>query len=162
MNRLHQWIRTHTERLMAEGTSPVRLGVAVGIGVFFACTPFYGFQLWLALAVAWIFRLNKVAVVIGTQFSLPPLIPFIVFASAWTGERLLHGRSLALSLNQLRDRELTTLAREFGLAWTVGGAVVGLVAGTLIGSVVAIVAARRARTASPNEAPAPASAAATD
>jgi uncharacterized protein (DUF2062 family) len=162
MQRLHRWIRTQAERLMAEGTSPTRLGVAVGVGVFFACTPFYGFQLWIALAVAWVLRLNKVAVAIGTQFSIPPLIPFIVFASAWTGERLLYGRSLTLSFDQLRGRDLRTLAAEFGLSWTVGGAVVGLVAGTVIGAIVAMVAARRARRASPTEVPATPSAATSD
>lgn len=162
MKRLHQWIRTQAERLLAESTSPIQLGVAVGVGVFFACTPFYGFQLWLALAVAWALRLNKVAVAIGTQFSIPPFIPFIVFASAWTGERILYGRSLTLGFDQLRGRDLRSLAAEFGLSWTVGGAVVGLVAGTVVGAIVAMVAAQRARKVSPTEARATPSGATSD
>ena len=136
-------------RLLSENTSPVRLGVAVGVGVLFACTPFYGFQLWLALLVAWPLRLNKVAVAIGTQFSIPPMIPFIVLASAWTGEWLVHGHALSVSREQLRTTPVSELALQIGVAWTVGGVVVGLVAGTVIGAVVATIARRRARTELP-------------
>lgn len=119
------------------------------MGVLFACTPFYGFQLWLALLVAWPLRLNKVAVAIGTQFSVPPMIPFIVLASAWTGEWLVHGRALSISREQLRTSNVKELAAQIGVAWTVGGLVVGLVSGTIIGTAVAIIAARRGRRALP-------------
>lgn len=144
MNRFLAWMRAQGRRLLSENTSPVRLGVAVGVGVFFACTPFYGFQLWLALGVAWLCRLNKVAVAIGTQFSIPPMIPFIVFASAWIGGWLVHGRPLSISRDHLRSTNVKELAAQIGLAWTVGGLVVGLVCGTIIGAIVAIIAARRA------------------
>lgn len=148
-HRYTAWARAQVRRLLSENTTPVRLGVAVGVGVLFACTPFYGFQLWLALLVAWPLRLNKVAVAIGTQFSIPPMIPFIVVASAWTGEWLVHGRALSLSLEQLRTANVKELAAQIGVAWTVGGLVVGLVAGTIVGAVVAIIAARRARRVLP-------------
>ena len=117
------------------------------MGVLFACTPFYGFQVWLALLVAWPLRLNKVAVAIGTQFSVPPMIPFIVFASAWTGEWLVHGRALSFTREQLRAADVKEVVAQIGVAWTVGGLVVGLVAGTIIGSTGAIIASRRARRA---------------
>ena len=162
MNRATAWARTQVRRLLSESTSPARLGVAVGVGVFFACTPFYGLHLWLALLVAWPLRLNKVAVAIGTQFSLPPMIPFIVFASAWIGEWLLHGRPLSLTREQLRSANIKELAAQIGMAWTVGGLVLGLVAGTIIGALVAVIAARRARRVSRTEVPTHPSAAATD
>jgi uncharacterized protein (DUF2062 family) len=154
MSRTTAWLRDTWQRLLSENTSPVQLGVAVGVGVFFACTPFYGFQLWLALAVAWLFRLNKLAVAIGTQFSFPPLIPFIVFASAWTGEWIVHRRSLTMSLAQLQSAGAGDIARQIGVAWLVGGVVVGVVAGAITGALVTVVARRRARKASPSEAPA--------
>ena len=146
-------IRTQARRLLSENTSPVRLGIAIGVGVFFACTPFYGFQLWLALLIAWPLRLNKVAVAIGTQFSIPPMIPFIVFASASIGEWFVHGRSLSLTREQLRTANLKELAAQIGVAWTVGGLVLGVVVGTIIGALVAVIAARKARRVSRTEAP---------
>ena len=77
------------------------------------------------------------------------MIPFIVLASAWTGEWLVHGRPLSIARDQLRATNVKDLAAQIGLAWTVGGLVVGFVAGTVIGSVVAIIAARRARRGLP-------------
>lgn len=142
-------------RLLSEHTNPSQLGIAVGVGVFFACTPFYGFQLWLALGFAWLFRLNKVAAAAGTQFSIPPLIPFIVFASACVGERVVHGRSLSVSRAQFEGLEPQEIIARLGVAWLVGGALVGLVAGTIVGTLVALIAARRARKGLPTEAPAP-------
>lgn len=147
--------RSAGRRLLSEHTEPAQLGVAVGVGVFFACTPFYGFQLWLALGAAWLFRLNKVAAAAGTQFSFPPLIPFIVFASAWVGERVVHGRSLRVSRAQFEGLGTQEILVRLGVAWLVGGAVVGLVAGTTVGLVVALIAARRVRKGLPTEAPAP-------
>ena len=129
-------------RLMSESASPVRLGVAVGVGVLFACTPFFGFQLVLALAAAWLLRLNKVAVAIGTQFSLPPLVPFVVYASANFGEFILHGRKLSFDLHQLRSMPPGEAAKQIGLVWTVGGLAFGLLAGAFIGALVAVTARR--------------------
>lgn len=119
--------------------------------MLFACTPFYGFQLWLALAVAWILRLNKVAAAIGTQFSFPPFIPFIVLASVWIGELLVHGRMPSLNRSQFQSTSARELLTQFGAAWVVGGLVVGAVAGAVIGAAVTVIAARRARRVLPSE-----------
>ncbi|MEO7997776.1 MAG: DUF2062 domain-containing protein [Gemmatimonadaceae bacterium] len=150
MHRVSVWLRVTVQRLLSENTDPARLGVAVGIGVLFACTPFYGFQLWLALAFAWVFRLNKVAVAIGTQFSFPPFIPFIVLASVWIGEVLVHGRTPSLDRSQFQSASARELLTQFGAAWVVGGLVVGAVAGTVIGAGVTVIAARRARRGLPS------------
>ena len=155
MTRLTHWLRTTAERLLTENTSPARLGVAVGVGVLFACTPFYGFQLILALAFAWPFRLNRLAVAAGTQFSFPPLIPFIVFASAWIGEWMVHGRAFRFSLDELRAASIGEIAAQIGLAWLVGGLVVGLAAGSVVGGIVFLIARRRARSMSPSAIPSP-------
>lgn len=147
------WLRTTAHRLLHQNTSPAGLGVATGVGVLFACTPFFGLQLAIALAIAWLLKLNKVAVAIGTQFSIPPMIPFIVFASAWTGEWIVHRRAFSLSLAELRSATIPELAAQIGIAWLVGGTVVGLVSGSIVGTIVFLVARRRAQKASPSEVP---------
>lgn len=147
-------LRQIANRLLHENASPSGLGIAVGVGVLFACTPFFGFQLWIALGVAWMFRLNKVAVAVGTQFSLPPLIPFIVFASAWIGEWIVHRRRFTLSIAELRGASATEIATRIGAAWLVGGLVLGAICGVVVGLIVYAVAKRRAQTASPSEGPA--------
>lgn len=153
MTAASTWLRTTARRLLHENTSPAGLGVATGVGVLFACTPFFGFQLVIALAIAWLLKLNKVAVAIGTQFSIPPMIPFIVFASAWTGEWIVHRRAFSLNFAQLRSATIPELAAQIGMAWLVGGVVVGLISGSIVGTLVFMVARRRALRASPSEVP---------
>src|SRR5437016_11904356 len=54
---------------------PWRVALALAIGVFLSCTPFYGLQTVLSLAVATIFRLNKAVTVTGTWLNLPWFAP---------------------------------------------------------------------------------------
>ena len=44
---------------------PWRVALALAVGVFISCTPFYGLQTVLSLAVATIFRLNRAVTVTG-------------------------------------------------------------------------------------------------
>lgn len=129
-------------RLAEEDTSPARLGVAVGVGVLFACTPFFGFQLALALMVAWPLRLNKLAVALGTQLSLPPLIPFLAYTSVNLGELILHRQTALLTPSQISRTPPSVLITQIGLAWSVGGIALGLVAGSVIGAIVTLLASR--------------------
>ena len=137
-----QRLRAQVHDLGVARTTPAQLGAAVGLGVLFACTPFYGLQLVLALTVAVPLRLNKIAVALGTQFSIPPMIPLIVFAGANMGELLLHQRMLPMRMAELRAIPVGELATRIGLAWTVGGFVLGAVLGVLVGGAVAFTVAR--------------------
>lgn len=53
--------------------------------------PVWGFQLLIAIAISIWFRLNKVLVLLAANFSIPPLIPVILYISheigaIWVGE----------------------------------------------------------------------------
>jgi uncharacterized protein (DUF2062 family) len=87
-DRIAQWrarfrahVRARFEELKGADESPERLGVAVGVGVLCGCSPFLGFQTLLAVALAFLLRLNKLAVFIGLQISIAPVTPLVVFAS---------------------------------------------------------------------------------
>ncbi|HNW89079.1 MAG TPA: DUF2062 domain-containing protein [Bacteroidales bacterium] len=54
---------------------------SVMVGVFFSVTPFWGWQVWIALLVALVFRLNKVITAVSTAISVLPLIPLIIYSS---------------------------------------------------------------------------------
>jgi len=58
---------------------------SVMVGVFFSVTPFWGWQVWIALLVALVFRLNKVITAVSTAISVPPLIPLIIYSSYLLG-----------------------------------------------------------------------------
>jgi uncharacterized protein (DUF2062 family) len=58
---------------------------SVAVGIFFGIVPLWGAQLFLALAVAWLFRLNKAIALLVSNISIPPMIPFILYASYKAG-----------------------------------------------------------------------------
>lgn len=82
--------------------SPRRIALALAVGVFISCTPFYGVQTLLSIALAAVLRLNKAATVAGAWLNLPWFAPFIYSAALNIGSRLapdlrgLHGVSVAL------------------------------------------------------------------
>jgi uncharacterized protein (DUF2062 family) len=83
--RLREWLRfiLHTD------DTPFRAALAFAIGVFIAWTPALGFHTLLALAIAFFFGLNRVAVVAGTFVNNPWTFVPIYTASAWLGSFLI-------------------------------------------------------------------------
>jgi len=69
--------------------SPSRIALALAVGVFISCTPFYGLQTLLSLGIATLFRLNKVATITGTWLNLPWFAPFIYAGAVKLGAWLL-------------------------------------------------------------------------
>jgi uncharacterized protein (DUF2062 family) len=129
-----QRLRTKLNELSGAHETPRRLAVAVGIGVLCGCSPFLGFQTLIALGAAFLFRLNKLAVLIGLQISVPPITPLVIFASLALGEWMLHGRALVLSLAQMRALPVRLLLEQFLLDLTVGGLTLGAVLGFVLGA----------------------------
>jgi uncharacterized protein (DUF2062 family) len=70
---------------------PSRLATAMAVGVFIGFTPFYGLHTLLALLVAFLFRLNKVAIVTGAWINLPWFAPFVYAFCLRLGEAVLSG-----------------------------------------------------------------------
>ncbi len=138
-------LRDRWRTLTQEQATPTRLGVAVGVGVLIGCSPFYGFQMLLAIAVAYVFRLNRLALLLGSNINFPPLTPLIILAGVQTGALLLEGRLLPLTLQMIQQTPAKELARRFITDFLVGGLVVGGVLGTILGVLTArAVASQRA------------------
>ena len=62
--------------------------------------PVWGYQMIIAFALAHIFRLNKALVIVASNISIPPMIPFILYGSMKTGSIIL-GQPLALTFHDL-------------------------------------------------------------
>lgn len=65
------------------------------MGIF----PVWGFQLLIAIAVSFLFRLNKMLVIIAANISIPPMLPVIIYLSHlcgafWMGK---HGQSISFT-----------------------------------------------------------------
>lgn len=142
-------LRTSTRRLIHEHADPARLGVAVGLGVLVGCSPFFGVQTLVGLGLAWILRLNRVAVLLGLQISVPPLTPFVLFADAQLGALSLRGQWLPLSVEAMRAvRSFREVADLLGVL-VLGGAILGAVLAVVTGLATTLVIRRWRRATAP-------------
>ena len=137
------WLRARFDALKAEHSSAARLGVAVGVGVFCGLSPLLGFQTLLALGLAWLLRLNKLAVMLGLQISAPPLTPLVVLAEIQLGELIVRGRLLPLSVEGIKAMPGRELLRTFLVDLTVGGLTSGVIVGALLGAITVRLIERR-------------------
>jgi uncharacterized protein len=133
VNRLHQMIRV----LLQLEDSPNRVALAFGIGVFIAFFPLLGIHTGLALAIAFAFRLSKVAILTGAWINNPWTLAPMYTAGTLVGCALLrvspegfgeidwtlHGRPFYEALYEG--------LRPFVLPFLVGNLVTGLVCGAL-------------------------------
>jgi uncharacterized protein (DUF2062 family)/2-polyprenyl-3-methyl-5-hydroxy-6-metoxy-1,4-benzoquinol methylase len=148
MGRWSSKIRELAGRLWREHSSPSRLGAAVAVGIVVGCSPFFGLHFWIGLGLALLLRLNKVAVLLGSQISIPPLAPFLGFASVQLGALLLTGQTVELTVDDFSLSNLPELLRHFLLNWVVGGLALGLaLAVPGFGLTAALVRRRRRRAA---------------
>ena len=63
--RLKSWLVAHHMTLMAIADTPHSIAFGSAIGIFFGFTPLYPLKTLLSIAVAWIFRCNKIAAAIA-------------------------------------------------------------------------------------------------
>ena len=89
---------------------PSRLATGMAAGVFIGVTPFYGLHTLLALAAAYVFRLNKAATITGAWLNLPWFAPFVYAFCLRLGEAVITG-----------DWSRFSLASVLGLAESAGG-----------------------------------------
>lgn len=81
---------TISERLkkaLREDPRPHRVALSFAVGTAISFSPFLGFHLLIAVVVAFLFRLNKVEMMLGTLVNNPWSIPFVYggayFLGAW-------------------------------------------------------------------------------
>ncbi len=110
-------MRDFVKKLLQIEDTPERTALAFSIGVFLGFSPFLGFHTLTGLAVAFLFRLNRVAVLLGVWLNTPWwLVPYYTVAT-WLGMRVVQFRIDWVTLKRIfqlgKDRGF--LAAEF---WT--------------------------------------------
>ena len=86
---------------------------AIALGVFVGMSPFWGLHTIIVFLLAAIFRVNKVIAFLFSNISIPPLIPFIIYASYQVGS-LITGKGIAW---QLRLEDFNSASKILDSAW---------------------------------------------
>ncbi len=149
-------VRKWLDVLLHIHDSPRRTAAAYALGVFFGFSPFLGLHTALALAIAFFFNLNRVAVLVGVYSNLPWIMaPYYTLVTV-AGAKLLHMRvptgfaseveklfALSLWHGEFWHR-LFVLLRPFLWPYTVGSLIgAGILALVAYQAALAFVIARR-------------------
>lgn len=81
-------IRSSLKQLLHLKESPHRTALAFAVGTFIAFSPTYGLHTLSVLVCAWAFRLNVVALMVGSLINNPWTLVPILGATLWTGVQL--------------------------------------------------------------------------
>ena len=89
-----------TDNITRSRDSNPQLAASIGLGIFFGIAPLWGYQMIAAGVTAHFTRLNKAVAILSSNISIPPMIPFILYGSYWTGAQVLR-RAMPLSLSDI-------------------------------------------------------------
>lgn len=126
-------IRSWLEQLLHTHDTPHRTAAAYALGVFLGFSPMLGLHTVLGLAMAFVFGLNRVAVVLGVYSNLPWLLPAYYTLATIAGAAVLgvdvQPRALEEAMRAVSAAswgEFAGLARRFApllWAYTLGSTV---------------------------------------
>ena len=101
------------EQLANHNESPNKMASAVGLGLFMGILPVWGFQMLLAAFFAHLLKINKVIVLVASNISLPPMIPFIIYFSYRTGGLFIKGNTNLLTRQSLDTLHQHVISGDF-------------------------------------------------
>jgi glycosyltransferase involved in cell wall biosynthesis len=87
--------------------------LSLGFGVFMGIIPIWGFQLLVGIPLSVMFRMNKVLFVAAANISIPPMIPFILYASLLVGQFIVGGEVNHETLLSLKSEDIQTNAYQY-------------------------------------------------
>ena len=70
--------------------SNLRITAAMMLGIFMGIVPIWGYQMIIAFAIAHLLKLNKILTLVASNISLPPMLPFLIYGSYFTGCKVLQ------------------------------------------------------------------------
>lgn len=123
--------RFFVEDFLGSQDSPTKKALSIALGVFIGLSPFWGFHTVIVLFLALVLRLNKAIAFAFSNVSLPPFIPFVLYASSKMGQFILgidYNYTLDMFKNgfEITDHLKTYIIGSFSLA-IVGALVFGFI-----------------------------------
>jgi uncharacterized protein (DUF2062 family)/SAM-dependent methyltransferase len=112
--------------LRREYPGPTRDAVAIGVGAFIGCLPFFGFHLLLTTAIGRMLHLNRLKMYAAANISNPVTAPVLLFAEAQTGAWLRRRDLHDLNLAAIQGVNAWSLGGDLLLGSVCLGAVIGV------------------------------------
>jgi uncharacterized protein (DUF2062 family) len=125
------------ERAKNEHSAPHEIGWSIAAGVFSGCTPFLGFHMWIALALATLLRKNRLWAFVGSRISFTPFFAIITFSEIEGAHRLRTGAWAPLS-----PHDAVGHGKELLGDWLLGTVIVGGALASFLGLAAYFVASR--------------------
>lgn len=113
------------ENIINSKQSNNKVAASIGLGIFFGIFPIWGYQMIVAGVVSHFLKLNTILTVICSNISVPPMIPFILYGSYYTGGLLLSTDS-NLSLSTISFENVYNNLFQYLYGAVVFGAVCGI------------------------------------
>jgi len=135
-------IRDKLHEAIGGETNEKNLAAGFAVGVFFSFTPLVSLHMVLALLVAIIFRLSKVAAMAGAWVNNPYTMPFVFYACFRLGKWILGVHIPTPVFTELRLATILKVARPYAAPLFLGTTVVGLLAALLAYVIVYRIAVR--------------------
>jgi len=88
-------------KLLNESASPTHSAISFATGVGISFSPLLGFHILIAIGIAFLFRLNKVEVILGTLVNNPWTVPFVYSSAFFLGNHLLGWEMPPFSLETM-------------------------------------------------------------
>ena len=131
MKRIWKLFKEKLLKIARIDSTPVKIATGIGLGAFIAMFPITGFQFLTGLLLAFIFRVNRIAVVVTTQLICNPLtLPFLVFLDFKIGEKILRYDSfmtlqaMRVLLKDVNFRNIFTVLGSIAKPLFLGSAVI--------------------------------------
>ena len=127
-DKFQQQIKTKFKGILSLDSHPGHIALGFSVGVFISFTPFFGLHTPIAIALAFIFRLNKVTCITGAWVNTPFTVIPILVASYNLG-RFLQGKpAKELTLRSLEWSHLQPYAKSLLLGTSILGFVAAVAA----------------------------------
>ena len=117
-------------QLRTEGGTPLRNGVAVGLGVFLGCFPLYGVHLFLCAVLARVLRVSRVRTYLASHINNPLTLGPLTLLEFGVGRWLTSGSWPSPSLEGIGAGGLLAMGWDL----VIGAFALGLVGGAVAGA----------------------------
>lgn len=121
-------IKQRFKALMSLDSHPGHIAAGFAVGVFISFTPFFGLHTPLAIALAFLFRLNKLTCITGAWVNTPLTVAPILVASYNIGRYLRGKPAKAFSFKSLEWHDLQPYAKSILLGSSILGFIAAIIA----------------------------------